>query len=187
MPTEKPPPGANTSPGTSMEEIRAMLGEIATGQASTNTKIDTLSANLSSRLTKAENNLAGISTQLTDAMREVEEIKHKSDRAEKDLPDLVERIVARHLATPAGQRPRSNNRRGRPASEINPVNAQDTPLDDMYWNARKSLRIWPVPGTNLTEAVLAFLRVRLLCAVDMISGGDLGYCELFFGQTPGRS
>ena len=67
-------------------------------------------------------------------------------RNEGELQEKVEGIVGRMGVNADGGKKRNRNER--------------------YWEARRSLRMWPITGNNHQDAVMTFLEKRLLMSLS---------------------
>ena len=147
---------------TSSERVRK---DIADSENSTGRKIDELSSKLTTRLSKAEKTLTQLSTQIATSREEVETLRERMNMTEKLLPDIVDAAVAKRLArTAPGRRPRS----GAPEE----VQASADLKESRYWEARRTLKMWPIVGDNLPTAVLNFVTSTLGCPPGRLTESD---------------
>ena len=177
LPANKMPDDASRDK-TLLEQIDLMIKssservrkDIALLESNTAKKIDDLSTKLTSRLNKAEKDLSQLGIQVADTRQEIDTIRTRTERQEALLPSLVEEAVAKKLSSvPAGRRPRQI------PPPFTPRDSNSLPLDvreERYWEARKSLRLWPVKGETLTESVVRFLVEKLLCPIGKVSEAD---------------
>ena len=182
-PTSKKMPDDAARDKTLLEQIDLMIrassdkvrNDIASLESSTSKKIDDLSNKLTSRLNKAEKDLSQLGIQIAETRQEVEELKTKNERREAHLHALVDEVVAKRLTSvppPAGaigRRPRQI------PPQFGPNDGNSTPVDvkeERYWEARRSLRLWPITGENLCTAVLQFLTEKLLCPTGKVTEAD---------------
>ena len=140
-------------------------------------KVDDLAGKLGARMSRAEADLAKVSADLDTARKQLEAVQATATEREKALPGIVESIVASKLDS-AEPKP---GRRHRPLPlEHQGASAASKPAnDDKYWHARKSLRLWPVVGENLKEAVQSFLQNKLLCPPGRLTADDFEARRLY--------
>ena len=183
-PTKKMPASDDTSRDKILlEQIDRMIkassetvrSDIASLEASTSTKIDDLSSKLSSRLSKAEKDLSQLGTQIAASREEVERLKTQIDRHEASVPSLVEAAVTARLATAPntstiGRRPRQIPP-GFAPGDGNRLSA--AVREERYWEARRSLRLWPVTGEDLRQGVADFLMGKLRCPPGRVDLAEL--------------
>ena len=185
MPTDKATtPGSNPS---LLEQIEALIKgvreDISKSESSVSlkldTKIDDLSQRLGDRMGKAETELTAVGIQVAQTRSDLEDVRAELKERDRQLPQLVDRLVEKKIAQSklpsrgAGPNPRPLAlATGGNAIDIShpdkPVNLHE----EKYWKARKSLRMWPVPGTSLKEAVLEFITSRLLCPPGILTLDD---------------
>ena len=153
---------------TSSETVRK---DIAGLESSTAKKIDDLSSKLSTRLAKAEKDLSQLGNQIASSRDELEALKTRAERQEASIPRMIEEAVAKKLSSKdlPGRRPRQIP----PVFGPNDGNRQQIEVkEERYWEARRSLRLWPVPGDDLPAAVMDFLSERLRCPRGKVSTAD---------------
>ena len=180
MPTDKNN-GAQTpkttEPGTAfldrMENMFKNLREdIAKSETNTGRKIDDLSAKLSSRLTKAEADLTRVGAEVATTRTELCTLKEKLGEQERALPDMVELAVARKFNTRSAELdPLAAT--GRRPRQLGAAREDQTEKEEKYWDARASLRMWPVIGDDMALAVLDFLVEKLRCPPRMVDVTDI--------------
>ena len=131
--------------------ITGVRSDIAKSEANTaariDSKLDDLSVKLTGRLSSAESTLATLGSDVARMQNDILTMKKKSDVQARSLSTVVEDIVARKLvANPAPPRPTTSTA---------------TSFEQKYWEARRSLRIWPISGPNLVDSLLDFFHGRL--------------------------
>ena len=149
--------------------IEGLEKKIESSEASTaakiGVKIDGLSEQITARLNKAEDEIASLSTQITRVRATV---------SDENLQRLVDRAVERRNLDPgASRRPRTLGRReskedGTDHGEPAQPHTDTDPRELKYWEARRQLRFWPVPGPDLEASVRDFLTNKLLMQADRV-------------------
>lgn len=106
----------------------------------------------------------------------MEDFKETVAERDNNLPKLVEQLVEKKLAGQTQTQRRTTGRAPRPlggsTSLIVEAKAPSaSKLDLKYLEARRSLRLWPVPGPSnaLKAATIAFLREKLHCPEDWVA------------------
>ena len=124
-------------------------------------KVDDLALKLGTRMAKAEGDLARLSTEVANTRSQLQSLQLAANEIEKLLPSLVERLVrSTRLDPPAAAR---EGRRHRPLPDDQPRTPGSRSAHEKgYWIARRSLRLWPVVGNQLEEAVVSFCSIALL-------------------------
>ena len=178
MPTDKPqqpqPPKAQApDPSAAILErmevmFRGLREDIAKSESNTGRKIDDLSTKLNTRLTKAEKDLSTLGLEVSSSRKELDSLKAKLSEHQNSLPGMIEeavsnRIKSRAAETETGRRPRLLG-----ASRTDPSDKEEK-----YWDARASLRMWPVAGQDLAAAVIEFLTTKLQCPPGMVNITDV--------------
>ena len=158
--------------------ITGVRGDIAKSEANTaariDSKLDDFSTKLGDRLTTTETSVATLGSDVARLRSEVLVLRKKSDVQARSLSTVVEDIVSRKLAA------------NPPPVLTNPkVRKEKSTFDSKYWEARKSLRIWPIPGPDLVKSVLDFLQVRLLLPIGRVTRDD--FCVSPVTSPPGGS
>ena len=193
MPAEKKKP---TRQGESAEEptpsekfiaeqlaaLTAMIGgvkeDISRAESRTgdriDSKVDDLALKLGARMSKAETDLARITSEVATTRAELQSLRDSTKEQEKALPSLAESLVKARIAP--DQR---SVRRPRPLPETQasqplvPTAVSSRSLnEERYWTARRTLRLWPVEGDSLEEAVISFHETKLKCPASRVSGED---------------
>ena len=182
-----PPPaqGDDTARDKSLlEQINAMIkassntvrNDIATSEVNTGRRIDDLSTKLNSRLAKAEKDLSQLANQIVASKEEVQDLKTRVLRQESSLPVLIEAAVTKKLdqaingAPPGGRRPRQIP----PQFAPNDGNSMRADVkEERYWEARRSLRVWPVVGDDLKMATIQFCVDKLRCPASRIEVSNI--------------
>ena len=170
MPTGKAPPEPSV-----LEDIRSLISGVRTDIASSEERMskrfDDLSVKLSARIDKTEAELSSLGTQVARTRAEIEATRKRVDDRDKTLPQMIEQIVNQKLET--GGRPTPRGGRGQAPRPLRaPDNSverahRSRDLEHKYYEARRSLRIWPVAGENLAVGVKEFLIEKLLCGEDV--------------------
>ena len=178
MPVDKTQPNAakaSPEPGAAfldrMENMFKNLREdIAKSESNTGQKIDDLTAKLTSRLSKAEADLSKVGMEVATTRTELLAVREKMDEQERSLPEMVEIAVARKLdSRPADAEPST----GRRPRQLGSARIDQTEKEEKYWDARASLRMWPVVGDDMAAAVIDFLDKKLLCPPGMVNVTDV--------------
>ena len=166
---------------SALEELKGLIKGLATDMARTEAsmvqKIDDLSGQVSERLGKAETGIANLSKQVTDVKSELDSLKESNAEQDRRLPMLVERLVTKKLADSQSQ-PRGRGQAPRPLQRVEgtlevPSQHQRSNTDDKYWEARRSLRIWPITGDDLKSAVMTFIKDKLLGPAGVLTPDNI--------------
>ena len=156
------PPGKRSSrdDGALLEKLEQMIAGVRSdiAKSETNTvaridsKVDDLSSKLTGRLAKTEAAISSLDSDMARVKADMLLMRKKSDTQARALSSVVEDIVARKLS--AGRLPdRSRDRRqDRPESSS---------FERKYWEARKSLRAWPIEGPDLVASFIKFAEEKL--------------------------
>ena len=162
------PPGKKSSrdDGAFLEKFEQMIagvrGDIAKSEANTaariDTKLDDLSDKISDRLSNAESSISSIGGDVARMKTDVIDLKRKADTQARSLTAVVEDIVSRKLSARVPIQ--------RPVYREQPAGSSSSTFENKYWDARKSLRMWPIAGPDLAQGVIDFLRDRLLLPAD---------------------
>ena len=189
MPADRVPQPPN--PGL-LEQIEALIkgvrDDIAKSESKVTTKLDSkiddLTTKLSNRMEKAEGELTTLGIQVAQTRSDMEDVRAEITDRDRRLPRLVEELLEKRLANRTASQPRSRGPRPRPSSVATGSNAVELPTpsdrpdtnshEEKYWRARRSLRMWPVPGPKpeLSDAVLKFAQDRLLLPADSLEPED---------------
>ena len=111
--------------------------------------------------------------------REITELQSKVAANEANLPALVNKAVNDFFAgtsssstsgAPSGKRPRQLLR---PDFGHARESQMDARKEDQYWNARQSLKVWPISGRDLSEAFRTFCTDKLLLSHEAVNGYGL--------------
>ena len=167
-PASKKMPDDSTRDKTLLEQIDLMIksssdrvrSDIAALESNTSKKIDDLSSKLTSHLNKAEKDLSQLGIQIAETRQEVEELKTRNERREAQLHSFVDEAVAKKLTSGPFSTGTSGIRPRQIPPPFGPNDGNSAPADvkeERYWEAHKSLRLWPIAGENLGKAVLQFL------------------------------
>ena len=164
-----------------LANLTAMIGGVKDdiGKAETRTvqkidsKVDDLAHKLGTRMSKAEGDLARLSTEVATTRTQLQSLQLAADEREKALPALVEKLVRSSRPEPSTTVGLRESRRHHPLPDEQ-LQAPGTRVahEEGYWIARRSLRLWPVEGEQLEEAVLSFLPNKLMCPVARVSKED---------------
>ena len=124
-------------------------------------------------MSKAERDLARLSTEVASTRAQLQTLQLATQEKERTLPEQVEKLVKLRLEqTQAAER--RVGRRHRPLQESGvtaPTGTREIHHKN-YWVARRSLRLWPVMGDNVEEAVISFLEEKLKCPAARVSSAD---------------
>ena len=176
MPTDKattktPPVDPSAAILDRMEAMfKGLREDIAKSEGNTGKKIDELSHKLSTRLSKAEKDLSVLGAEVTATRGELDSLRSKIDNQQAAIPDMIETALQRKLKArrtdkadpdPPGRRPRS----------LGVLDGGDK--EEKYWDARASLRMWPIAGPDLASAVIEFLTSKLQCPPGMVDVTDV--------------
>ena len=164
-----------------MKEMKEVREDVNRSEASTSTKIDSLSKKMTDRLGKAEQSVKCLSQDMATVMTDIGRLKSKAAVDEHRLEKVVEAVVEKKLASSAQtdtlRRPR------RPLTGANLVPLESASFDDRreknFFLARRSLRLWPVRGADLQVAALNFLQEKLLLARDRLQPNDIQVTEVY--------
>ena len=156
--------------------IRGVRSDIASSEDRIAKRFDELSVNLSTRMDKTEADIADLSVQVSRTKVEIENARKRVEDQELKLPQMIEQIVSQKLES----RPRSSlPRRGQTPRPVRPSASVERPgtgrteqLEAKYLEARRSLRIWPVPGDDLMASVATFLVDKLRWELDQVCLDD---------------
>ena len=172
---------------SSMDKITAMFDkireDIAKSETSTankiDAKVDDLSSRITARLTKAEGDLSRLGGQIALGRSDIDDMKNKMEGQEQRMVELVDKAVDRRLGglPMEGRRPRQTpTTRGN--TEQTTSGSTSSVKEERYWEARRSLRIWPVTGENLKLATLSFLHDKLKCTAGRVKPDDIEVTKL---------
>ena len=184
------------------EQLAALMAMITSvkadiGRAETrtvekiDTKVDDLAGKLQSRMSKAESGLAQLGTEVAATRQQMESLKLAADERERRLPQIVEELVKAKLATVVDAKPgRRHQPLQGPDNTALSANAARAPTDrdDKYWQARRTLRLWPIPGadgTDLRGEVILFLQNRLKFPAGRLDREDMEVKRVF--SQPGST
>ena len=159
--------------------LTAMIGGVKDdiGRAETRTmekidsKVDSLAQQLGTRMSKAETDLARLTSEVASSRNQILAMQQAATAQEKALPALVESLVKTRLDG-------NPDRPGRRPRQLTADPANSAPqsskivIEERYWTARKTLKIWPVEGEQLDEAVVSFLENKLLCPKGRVALDD---------------
>ena len=162
--TESPqagPPGKKSTRDDSalLQKLELMISgvrsDIAKSEVNTvakiDSKVDDLSSKLTERLGKTETSLSALENDVARVKTDMLIMKNKSDTQARALSAVVEDIVARKLA----KFPKDD-----PKPRLNST-ATSSSFEIKYWDARKSLRAWPVKGPDFSANFITFAEERL--------------------------
>ena len=159
--------------------IRGVKDEIGRAESRTveriDAKVDDLANKLGTRMDKAETDLGRLGTELASAKNQLEQLKLAADEKEKALPELVGRLVREKSAmlVPVARPGRRHRPLAGDATAVDaPRQAMHNDGEEKYWVARRTLRVWPVEGEDLSKAVVSFLEKKLSCPQGRVSGDD---------------
>ena len=164
------PPGKRTSRDDSelLGKLESMIAgvrsDIAKSEANTATridkKLDDFSNKITDRLAATESSVSVLGGDVARLKSEILVMKKKSDVQARSLSTVVEDIVTRKVA---GRQEVPPRRERQPTSNT---------FETKYWEARRSLRMWPVPGPALGAGVLDFLHTKLLFPTGKVKLAD---------------
>ena len=162
MADEQPSKKASRDDQALLDKLEQMIGSVRTdiAKSESNTaalidgKLDSLSDNLSGRLDGAESSISTLTSDIVTLRRDVSDIKRKSDVQARSLTSVVEDIVTRKMRVLPSQTPQTS-------TTTTGQQQHGGTFTSKYWAARKSLRIWPVPGPDRTKNLVMFLRDKL--------------------------
>ena len=127
-------------------------------------KLDSLSNSIKTRLDKSEAKISALGTSVSDTQAELRALKEAS--APSKIQELVDSAIANRLGNSSrnsgssvGPRPRPAPRPRDPStsSDDEPTGAWAARKDDNYWLARRQLRFWPIPPSDVDKGVRNFL------------------------------
>ena len=196
--TDPPQPGDQPEPASTVpspsptekfiqEQLAALTAMISSvkadiGRAESRTvekidsKVDDLAGKLDVRLSKAETDLARLGGEVATTRQQLDTMRLAAVEREKALPGMVEEILrARVPPTPSNDR-QGAGRRHRPltSDQARTITAGRGNNDDKYWLARRTLRLWPIPGDDdLETAVVSFLERKLMCPPARVLEEDI--------------
>lgn len=163
------PPGKRPSmdDGAVLGKLEQMIAgvrsDIAKSEANTVARIDDLSSGLTTRLTSAELAISTLGGDIARVQNDIAAFKQKSDVQARSLSTVVEEIVTRKLASrPPPSRPAKASATFGGASSV----------EQKYLEARKSLRMWPVPGPDLQKSVIDFVTDKLRLPSTVVPDGS---------------
>ena len=136
------------------EEIKTDIAKSETSTVSQiDEKIDGMAKKLNNRMDRAETDIKKMNEQIASTKTEILRLKANSDKEAANLPKLVEALVSTAVtgnaslpSTPAGE----------------------TAQDVKYWKARRTLKLWPVEGSDLEKSVRDFLTTQLLMEDEVV-------------------
>ena len=181
---------------TILDEITKRLdglrADIAGSTTSMGNKIDGLSSKLGARLDRAEKDLSNLGSQMAETRQDVDKIRELVDERDGALAGLVEQAVTKKFAsltgTDKGKRPRTLGLPRPVGAVAGAVALQELEMHDppsiadkesKYWAARKTLRLWPVIGDDLQNAVLGFLTDKLKCPQGRVLPDDFSARRIY--------
>ena len=168
-----PPP---SPPGSDWTVVMArMLGGL---EKRFNARMDTSDTGIHQRMDDVESNLGSNIREVSD---DLEKLKRRVELNEKGLDQKIETALNKMTAGPSQRSFPSNSARPRPLSRPSGLAASHGPDGDgrkqeLYWKARRSLRLWPINGTDLKLALSVFLTDELNMDPDIceeIDGFDV--------------
>ena len=133
--------------------MAAMLGGL---ENRFNTRMDTSDEGIHSKMEQVEARLSGGIIEVAD---DLEKLKERVEQNEKGLDKKIENALTRMSGGGPQRRPGLQGVRPRPlASAPSSSRVQDNSYkEEKYWRARRSLRLWPVPGPDLQTSLSAFM------------------------------
>ena len=162
-----------------IQKMTAMFGEvrkdIARSEESTvkqiDKKLETMSTKLTVRLDRAETDLTRLSSQLAASRNEFGQFRDKVSEETRTLSEKIEAVEKRLDVN----RPRRAGvllssapiATGANATQIGQNQARKH--DDKYWEARRTLRMWPIRGPDFDQSVRSFLGIMLKMEARRIS------------------
>lgn len=158
--------------GSKAETITVETSSKSDGQSNEHTiTLSGLRAVIAEELNKTEGRLgeriAGVEEKFTSIQRSVDGLEKRVDHVEQNLEHTVDRILSKKLAGTdvlSGQQ-----------SLRKPRSLESPSTRDMrFWKARKSLRIWPIPGNGeqMMSALLHFLVEKLRLGEDVLADAE---------------
>ena len=173
MPSEKPQTAAQKDPSAAILDrmetmFRGLREDIGKSEANTGKKIDELSDRLSARLTRAEKDLSKLGTDMATTRQELDSLREKIDVQERSIPSLIEAAIS--------SRPRQadpESRTGRRPRGLGNHRMTNVEKEEKYWDARASLRMWPITGPDTAAAVVNFISEKLQCPEGMVNITDI--------------
>ena len=164
-------PGKRSSrdDGAMFAKLEAMISgvrsDIAKSEANTaariDSKLDDVSDKFTARLSTTEATVASLGTDVARMQSEILTMKKKADTQARSLSAVVEDIVTRKLSTNPN-----------PAPLPRPLTTSANTFEKKYWLARRSLRVWPIPGPDYELSLLQFVIERLKIPAGRIERGE---------------
>ena len=160
--------------------FKEVRGDIAKSEESTvrqiDKKIEGLSTKLTTRLDRAENDLSKLGSQVADTRSEMEIMRGRTESSVAAMQKRIDAIQKQLAPVP----PTSG--RTSPGPRLTGANAAPIGTsarnEERYWNARRSLRIWPCRGPDYDKSVREFLGIMLKMAADRISSMEFTVSSL---------
>ena len=163
-----------------MKEMKEVREDVNRSEASTSTKIDTLTKKMTDRLGTAEQSVKCLSQDMATVMTDIGRLKRRTAMDESKLEKVVEAAVDRKLATVKTDGLRRPRRPLTGANLITPEpRSGGDPREKDYFKARRSLKLWPVSGDDLRHAALTFVQDKLLLPKGRLLASDLEVSELY--------
>ena len=182
MSDQPPPPEKKSSRDDQalLDKLEQMIsgvrGDIAKSEANTaariDAKLDDLSSSLSTRLSGAEATLSSFGGEMSRMKGDLMAMRNKVDTQARSLSSVVENIVERKLAARPGVKP-GTSPRAISAQPAPPAIAANNNFENKYWQARRSLRIWPIPGPDLVASTMTFLHEKLRLPRGKVNPSDM--------------
>ena len=174
-----------------MKEMREVRKDVNRSEASTSSKIDSLSNTLTDRLGKAEQSVKNLSRDVVTLRADVSKAKRKNFESAVKLEKMVEDVVDRKLMASKNdytamkndslRRPRRMATGANLAAEQE-VGDPNSNKEHLYLKARRSLKLWPVQGPDLAVAAVEFMRTRLKLPAGRVIPDDLEVSEIYTPQ-----
>ena len=159
-----------------MKEMREVRDDVNRAENGTATKIDSLSKRVTDRMNKTELSVKCLTQDVAAVKADLAKVKRSSAVEKARLETMIERTVERRMegaratSTPAPmRRPRAAVLTG---ANLQPIE-RETKKEENYLRARRSLKLWPVVGEDLKEAVVRFCEDRLRATTGRVAPEDL--------------
>ena len=170
QPPPQPTPSAMPAPANLLEEVHKMISglegrleakiasRISDAEKRTASRLKKMNDDIAKRLDGAEASIGRLEGKQQGMDNKIEEIRKEAEKQASELPARVEDLVARSLnggREGAGPRPR------RPTARGSATAATGSAREEKYWEARRSLKLWPIIGQDIKAGVEKFLRENL--------------------------
>ena len=191
----KAPLGARSKEGntsnpkpTSLEDIKDLIvgvgNKLDRVETSLGARIDNVDARLDEKITEVTDEVSELRQEITSTSgevrgvaRDVEGVKDRLDRNERELEDKIEKVLNKKIKGNRDRLPDHLKSRVRDmafsfstSQDKGPSGGQMSSRSaENYWTARRSLCLWPIKGQDLPKEVVDFLEGKLKLGDDFVA------------------